>query len=97
MNLFIRVTIKVDIVSIGMFVNTMNPMWNNMCTKDNDLLIPTASAQSQSHTVCRLLDPWQIKIYHISDYSSNVFLFILHNILYTGNKFEPISITIIFY
>ena len=35
-------------------------------------------------------------MYHISDYSCNIFLFILHNILYTGNEFEPISITIIF-
>ena len=68
-----------------------------MCTKDNHLLIPIASAQSQSHTVCHLLDSWQIKISHISDYSCNIFLFILHNILYTGNEFEPISITIIFY
>ena len=68
-----------------------------MCTKDNQLLKPTASAQSQSHTLWHLLDPWQIKFSHISDYSCNIFLFILHNILYTGNKFEPISITIIFY
>ena len=68
-----------------------------MCTKDNQSLKPTASAQNQSHIVCDLLNPWQIKIYHISDYSCNIFLFILHNILYTGNEFEPISITIIFY
>ena len=67
-----------------------------MCTKDNQLLKPTARAQSQSHTVCRLLDPGQIKIYQVSDYSCNIFLFILHNILYTGNEFKPISITIIF-
>ena len=58
-----------------------------MCTKDNQLLKPTASAQSQSYTVCRLLDPWQIEIYHISDYSGNIFLFILHSFLYTGNEF----------
>ena len=70
---------------------------NDMCTKDNQLLKPTASAQSQSHTVCHLLDPWQIKIYHISDYSCNIFLFVLHNIFYTGNELEPIPITIIFY
>ena len=68
-----------------------------MWSKDNQLLKPTASAQSQSHTVCHLLDPWQINIYHIRDYSCNMFLFILQNILYTGNEFEPISITIIFY
>ena len=58
-----------------------------MCTENNQLLKPTASAQSQSHTVCQLLDPWQIEIYHIRDYSCNIFLFILHTILYTGNEF----------
>ena len=68
-----------------------------MCTKDNHLLIPTASAHNQSCTVCHLLDPLQIEICHISDYPCNIFLFILHNILYTGNEFERISITIIFY
>ena len=68
-----------------------------MCTKDNQLLKPTASAQSQSRTDCHLLDPWQITIYHNCDNSCDIFLFILHNILYTGNEFEPISIAIIFY
>ena len=58
-----------------------------MCTKYNQLLKPTASAQSQSHTVCHLLDPWQIEIYHVSDYSCDTFLFILHSILHTGNEF----------
>ena len=60
---------------------------NDMCPKENQLLQPTASAQSQSHTVCYLLDPRQIEIYHISDYSCNMFFFILHSILYTGNEF----------
>ena len=60
---------------------------NNMCTRDNQLLKPTANAQSQSHTVCHLLDPWQIEIYHVNDYSRNIFLCILHSILYTGNEF----------
>ena len=58
-----------------------------MCTKDNLLLKPTTSAQSQSQTVCHLLDSWQIEIYQISDYSCNIFLFMLHSILYTGNEF----------
>ena len=64
--------------------------------KCTSTLKPPASAQSKCHAVCHLLDPWQIKIYHISDYSCNIFLFILHNILYTGNEFEPIYITNIF-
>ena len=33
-----------------------------MHQRQNPLLKPTANAQSQSHTVCHLLDPWEIEI-----------------------------------
>ena len=46
-----------------------------MCTRDNKLFKPKSSAQSQSRTDCRLLDPWKIEIYHLSHYSWNIFLF----------------------
>ena len=67
-----------------MFVNPISSMVskNNMCTKKNQLLKPTANAQSQSGIVCQLLDPWQIEIYNISHYSVNIFLFILQIVLY---------------
>ena len=72
-------------------------MWteNKRHVHQRQSIIKTYNKCAESVSHC-LLDPRQIEIYHISDYSCNIFFFILHSILYTGNEFNQFLLPLFF-